>query len=42
VESRPLLCRFNDTMLKTAPYPHAILIDGNDERGALRGSVLTG
>jgi endonuclease/exonuclease/phosphatase family metal-dependent hydrolase len=33
VESRPVLRRFNDTILKEAPYPHAILIDGNDERG---------
>lgn len=33
VESRPVLHRFNETMLKEAPYPHAMLIDGNDERG---------
>jgi endonuclease/exonuclease/phosphatase family metal-dependent hydrolase len=33
VESRPVLRRFNDTVLKDASYPHAILIDGNDERG---------
>ncbi len=33
VESRPVLRRFNETMLKEAPYPHAMLIDGNDERG---------
>jgi endonuclease/exonuclease/phosphatase family metal-dependent hydrolase len=33
VESRPTLRRFNETMLKEAPYPHAMLIDGNDERG---------
>lgn len=33
VESRPVLRRFNDTILKEAPYPHAMLIDGNDERG---------
>ena len=33
VESRPVLRRFNDTALKEAPYPHAMLIDGNDERG---------
>ena len=33
VESRPVLRRFNDTMLKDASYPHAMLIDGNDERG---------
>ncbi|MDQ3117664.1 MAG: endonuclease/exonuclease/phosphatase family protein [Verrucomicrobiota bacterium] len=33
VESRPVLRRFNDTILKDGPYPHAILIDGNDERG---------
>ena len=33
VENRPVLRRFNDTMLAQAPYPHAMLIDGNDERG---------
>jgi hypothetical protein len=33
VESRPVLRRFNNTILKEAPYPHAMLIDGNDERG---------
>lgn len=33
VESRPVLRRFNETQLKEAPYPHAMLIDGNDERG---------
>jgi hypothetical protein len=33
VENRPVLRRFNDTILKEAPYPHAMLIDGNDERG---------
>ena len=33
VESRPVLRRFNETMLAAAPYPHAMLIDGNDERG---------
>lgn len=33
VESRPVLRRFNDTILKDARYPHAMLIDGNDERG---------
>jgi len=33
VESRPVLRRFNETALKAAPYPHAMLIDGNDERG---------
>ena len=33
VESRPVLHRFNETMLTEAPYPHAMLIDGNDERG---------
>lgn len=33
VESRPVLRQFNDTILKGAPYPHAMLIDGNDERG---------
>jgi endonuclease/exonuclease/phosphatase family metal-dependent hydrolase len=33
VESRPVLRRFNETILKEAPYPHAMLIDGNDERG---------
>lgn len=33
VESRPVLRRFNDNILKDAPYPHAMLIDGNDERG---------
>ena len=33
VVSRPLLRRFKDTILKEAPYPHAMLIDGNDDRG---------
>jgi len=33
VESRPVLREFNDTILKAAPYPHAMLIDGNDDRG---------
>lgn len=33
VENRPVLRRFNDTVLKAAPYPHAMVIDGNDERG---------
>ncbi|MFN2508869.1 MAG: endonuclease/exonuclease/phosphatase family protein [Chthoniobacterales bacterium] len=33
VESRPVLERFNETILKSAPYPHAMLIDGNDDRG---------
>jgi endonuclease/exonuclease/phosphatase family metal-dependent hydrolase len=33
VESRPVLRRFNDTILTEGPYPHAMLIDGNDERG---------
>jgi endonuclease/exonuclease/phosphatase family metal-dependent hydrolase len=33
VESRPVLRQFNETILKAAPYPHAMLIDGNDERG---------
>jgi endonuclease/exonuclease/phosphatase family metal-dependent hydrolase len=33
VESRPVLRRFNDTILNEGPYPHAMLIDGNDERG---------
>jgi endonuclease/exonuclease/phosphatase family metal-dependent hydrolase len=33
VESRPVLRRFNEIALKAAPYPHAMLIDGNDERG---------
>ena len=33
VENRPVLRRFNDTILKAAPYPHAMVIDGNDERG---------
>ncbi len=33
VENRPVLRRFNETILKQAPYPHANLIDGNDERG---------
>jgi endonuclease/exonuclease/phosphatase family metal-dependent hydrolase len=33
VESRPVLSRFNDTILVGASYPHAMLIDGNDERG---------
>ena len=33
VESRPVLRRFNETILKEAAYPHAMLIDGNDERG---------
>jgi endonuclease/exonuclease/phosphatase family metal-dependent hydrolase len=33
VESRPVFRRFNETILKEAPYPHAMLIDGNDERG---------
>jgi endonuclease/exonuclease/phosphatase family metal-dependent hydrolase len=32
VESRPVLRRFNNNILKEAPYPHAMLIDGNDER----------
>ena len=34
VESRPVLRRFNGTILKEGPYPHAMLIDGNDERGS--------
>jgi endonuclease/exonuclease/phosphatase family metal-dependent hydrolase len=33
VESRPVLRRFNDTILKPAPYRHAMVIDGNDDRG---------
>ncbi len=33
VESRPVLRRFNDTILTESPYPHAMVIDGNDERG---------
>src|SRR6266480_172506 len=33
VESRPVLRRFNDTVLEAFAYPHAMLIDGNDERG---------
>jgi endonuclease/exonuclease/phosphatase family metal-dependent hydrolase len=33
VESRPVLRRFNDIILKGARYPFAMLIDGNDERG---------
>src|SRR3954454_16501209 len=33
VESRPVLRQFNETVLKAAPYPHAMLIDGNDDRG---------
>ena len=33
VESRPVLKRFNDTVLDAFAYPHAMLIDGNDERG---------
>ncbi|PWB81591.1 MAG: endonuclease/exonuclease/phosphatase [Methylocystaceae bacterium] len=35
-ESRPALVRFSDNVLATvggAPYAHAMLIDGNDERG---------
>jgi endonuclease/exonuclease/phosphatase family metal-dependent hydrolase len=33
VESRPVLKRFNDTVLDAFAYTHAMLIDGNDERG---------
>ncbi len=33
VENRPVLRRFNDTILKPASYPHAMVIDGNDDRG---------
>jgi endonuclease/exonuclease/phosphatase family metal-dependent hydrolase len=33
VESRPVLRRFNETVLKDSFYEHAMLIDGNDERG---------
>ena len=33
VENRPVVRRFNETILKAAPYPHAMVIDGNDERG---------
>jgi len=42
VEDRPTLCRFNETVLArigaaaspaVAPYPHVMLIDGNDDRG---------
>ncbi len=39
VESRPVLARFNETALKAAPYPHAMLIDGNDDRGIDVGLV---
>jgi len=28
-----VLRRFNDTLLKPASYPHAMVIDGNDDRG---------
>jgi len=42
VESRPVLRRFNDTALKEAPYPHAMLIDGNDDdSGALHAARLS-
>lgn len=33
VENRPVLRRFNETVLKAGRYPYAMLIDGNDERG---------
>ncbi|MFN0074982.1 MAG: endonuclease/exonuclease/phosphatase family protein [Prosthecobacter sp.] len=33
VENRPVLRRFNETILGVAQYPHAMVIDGNDERG---------
>jgi endonuclease/exonuclease/phosphatase family metal-dependent hydrolase len=33
VENRPVVRRFNDTILKSAPYRHAMVIDGNDDRG---------
>jgi endonuclease/exonuclease/phosphatase family metal-dependent hydrolase len=33
VASRPVLRRFNDTVLNAFAYSHAMLIDGNDERG---------
>lgn len=33
VESRPVVRRFNETILKSAPYRHAMVIDGNDDRG---------
>jgi endonuclease/exonuclease/phosphatase family metal-dependent hydrolase len=33
VESRPVLRRFNDTILNSARYAHAMVIDGNDDRG---------
>ena len=33
VESRPVLRRFNQNILKEGAYPHAMLIDGNDDRG---------
>ena len=33
VENRPVLRRFNETILAVAQYPHAMVIDGNDERG---------
>ncbi len=39
VESRPVLREFNRTALKAAPYPHAMLIDGNDDRGIDVGLV---
>ena len=35
-ESRPALVRFNDNIIKAQggnPYAHAMLIDGNDDRG---------
>lgn len=33
IESRPVVKRFNDTVLDAFAYPHAMLIDGNDDRG---------
>jgi endonuclease/exonuclease/phosphatase family metal-dependent hydrolase len=33
VESRPVLRRFNELVLRDAAFEHAMLIDGNDERG---------
>ncbi len=33
VESRPVLREFNDTLLQPAPFAHAMVIDGNDDRG---------
>jgi endonuclease/exonuclease/phosphatase family metal-dependent hydrolase len=33
VENRPILRRFNETILAGAPYRQAMVIDGNDDRG---------